>query len=502
MRRAVGPKRTAPARGASRHRLACAWMICGIVAGGPPTVSSLVAQESQDTAAIPADTAADADTTAAAPDTAGALAPVPEAQEALDERNRAELQAIFDRVRALSGIEVSIAAGVVTLTGEVPDGEAAARAVELAQAREGVVYVDDSELASLDASARIEDVSGRLGDRLGEFVDLLPLLAVSIVIVIVFWALAWGLGRIRFGRAASRSPFLGSLIQRLLQFALVVTGLVIALELLDATALVGAVVGTAGLAGLTLGFAFKDIAENYLAGIILSLRYPFAKNDYIAVGGHEGKVVRLTGRETMLMTLDGNHVQIPNATVFREPMTNYTRNPLRRFAVEIGVHSSTILSDALDVGLGVLREMAGVVDDPEPQALVWGFGDSTMTLRFTGWVDQRENDFLRVRSEATRLLKVGLEDAGIELPEPEYRVRLPDVREWKAPEEGRPSARPTPTAPRPDEPPAARTGEESAQRDTSVDRALDEQIEADRRAAEAAEEEDLLEGGPERSTDS
>ena len=101
------------------------------------------------------------------------------------------------------------------------------------------------------------------------------------------------------------------MVQRVIQFSLVVTGLVLALEFLDATALVGAVVGTAGLAGLALGFAFKDIAENYLAGIILSLRNPFAKSDLIVVGEHEGKVVRLAGRETILMTVEGNHVPDP-----------------------------------------------------------------------------------------------------------------------------------------------------------------------------------------------
>ena len=428
---------------------------------------------------------AEADTTGQAADTVE-LAPVPDAQEELDALNQAELQAVFDRVPPLSSVDVTVEAGVVTLTGEVPDGASATRAVELAEGREGVVYVDDSGLASLDASARIEDVSSRLGERLEEFVSLLPLIGVALLIVFVFCLVAWAIGLLRFERTLSRkSPFLGALIQRLVQFALVVAGLVIALELLDATALVGAVVGTAGLAGLALGFAFKDIAENYLAGVIMSLRYPFAEDDMIEVGGHSGKVVRLTGRETILMTLDGNHVQIPNATVFREPLTNYTRNPYRRFSVEIGVANATVLSDALDVGLGVLRRMEGVVDEPEPQAVVSGFGNSTMQLRFAGWVDQQRHDFVRVKSEAIRLLKVGLEGAGIELPEPEYRVHLPDVRDGRvaaartSPEEERRAREPAKTE---------RTGgAESAQRDVSVDRALDRQIEADRRAAEAEE---------------
>ena len=147
--------------------------------------------------------------------------------------------------------------------------------------------------------------------------------------------------------------------------------------------------------------------------------------------------------------------------------------------------SSTVLSEALDVGLDVLKGMAGVIDDPRPQALVWGFGASTITLQFTGWVDQRQNDYLRVRSEAIRLLKVGLESAGIELPEPEYRVHLPDVR-------GLPDVRlPAGEEPRAgSEAAAIRPKEEGAQRDVSVDRTLDDQIEAERRDTP---DEDLLE---------
>lgn len=319
---------------------------------------------------------------------------------------------------------------------------------------------------------RLEEVGGRLQEQIDAFFELLPLLGVALLIVVAFALLAWAVGRGRTSRLFPKlSSFLGAMLLRLVQFTLVMLGLVIALDLLDATALVGAVVGTAGLAGLAIGFAFKDIAENYLAGIILSLRQPFAKNDLIVVGGHEGKVVRLTGRETMLMTSDGNHVQIPNALVVREPMLNYTRNPRRRFTVDVDVAAETDLSAALDAGLDVLKAMNGVIDDPAPAGLIIGFGNGTTALRFFGWVNQREAEFGRVRSEAMRLLKDGLEASGVELPSPEYRIAL-----------GQPAA--TAPADRPVGAPAIRPeGAEvvAGQRDITVDRTLDEQIEEERR---------------------
>lgn len=343
------------------------------------------------------------------------------------------------------------------------------------------MFLNQEEAPPQTTEQRLDEVGGRLQEQLDGFVELLPLLGIALLIVVAFGLLAWAVGRARTSRLFPKlNSFLGAMLLRFAQFTLVVLGLVIALELLDATALVGAVVGTAGLAGLAIGFAFKDIAENYLAGIILSLRQPFAKNDLVAVGGHQGKVVRLTGRETMLMTLDGNHVQIPNALVVREPMVNYTRNPRRRFTVDVDVAAETDLSAALDTGLDVLTPMKGVIDDPAPSALVVGFGSGTTALRFFGWVDQRETEFGRVHSEAMRLLKEGLEASGVELPSPEYRVALGQ------PEPVGTGDRPPHTAPtRPPQPAV-----DGGQRDVTVDRALDEQIEEERQKGDA---EDLLE---------
>lgn len=415
------------------------------------------------------------DTAAMATDTPTALA---DDQERSDASIRAELQSIFERVSAMSDIEVAVSAGVVRLTGQAAHRDAAERAAELARSRDGVVYVDDSELTSLSTEARLEDVGGRLGDQLTGFLELLPLLGVATGIVVLAGFLAWLVGRGGSRRLFPKlNPFLASMLRRLVQFGIVVVGLILALELLDATALVGAVVGTAGLAGLAIGFAFKDIVENYLAGVILSFRQPFARNDLVVIGGHQGKVIRLTGRETILMTLDGNHVQIPNATVFSEPMINYTRNPRRRARINVEVTTDVDPTTAIDVGLEVLRRMEGVIDDPPPASLITGFGQGTMQISLFAWVDQRAADFGRVQSEAFRLVKSAMEEAGIEMPSPEYRVSVAD--ETPSPET---------TTRRPQATVEERTAPEP-QRDVSVDRTLDEQIEEELREGD---EENLL----------
>jgi small-conductance mechanosensitive channel len=255
------------------------------------------------------------------------------------------------------------------------------------------------------------------------------------------------------------------MIRRLVQAIVVFTGIMLALDLIGATRLVAAVIGTAGLAGLALGFAFKDIMENYLAGAIMAFRQPFAKNDHIRVAGFEGKLVRLTPRETILMTLDGNHVRMPNALLLRSPMLNFSRNPLRRFEFDAGLGSRDDLAQAREVAVAALAEMKGVLRDPAPEARVMALGDSTVTMQFLAWVDQRSSDFDRVRSEAIRVVKARLEAAGLTLPSPEYFVRMPSEGEREAGAVERPAAaKPTVTA-----------------ADVAVDYTVDEQIETDRR---------------------
>lgn len=393
--------------------------------------------------------------------------PVSDQRAEQDELIRNALQAVFDRVPGLTRVDVVVDAGVVRLVGSVLNGDTRRRAVQLASETEGVVFVDDRITESTSLEEQLQPTWDRLQGMGYGVVAKLPLLAVALLIVILaFWLGArlasWG------GPAflTTRNPFLQGLIRRFVQSLVVVVGIILALDLLDATALVGALVGTAGLAGLAIGFAFKDIVENYLAGTILALRQPFAKNDHIRVDQFEGKVVRLTPRETILMSLDGNHIRLPNALIFRSPLVNFTRNPLRRFAFMLGLGTNDDLVQARRVAVHALVVMDGVLNDPAPQAIVMDVGDSTVTVEVSGWIDQSKVDWSRARGEAIRLVKTALEDAGLTLPSPEFLLRT----EADAPVMTPPSA-------------------ELLASDVAVDRTLDAQIEVDRHVSD---EDDLL----------
>ena len=218
--------------------------------------------------------------------------------------------------------------------------------------------------------------------------------------------------------------FLAELIASAIRFVFVVGGLVVALDMIGATALLGAVLGGAGVVGIALGFAMRDTIENYVASLMLSLRQPFRANDWVRIDTFDGRVIRLTSRATVLMTLDGNHLRIPNGQVFRAVILNYTRNPQRRFEFDLGVDADDDARAARQLGRDTLAGLEFVLADPPPEARIMEVGDSNVVIRFLGWIDQRETDWWKAQSQAIPAVKQALEDAGFGLPEPIYRLRF------------------------------------------------------------------------------
>lgn len=318
-------------------------------------------------------------------------------------------------------------------------------------------------------------VAQRLTEKFYQLLTTLPMLVLAMLLVWASWRLGgWLSRRTLLVRVASRNPFLRDLAETTTRWVVTIVGIVVALDLLDATAVVGAILGTAGVFGLALGFAFKETLENYLAGVLMSLRQPFAPHDEVVIDGHHGRVVSLSARATVLMTLDGNHLRLPNALVFRSVMLNYTRNPSRRFEFDVGVGVQEDLVEAQCLGIETLEKLDGVMEKPPPRAFIQSLGDSNVQIRYFGWVDQRTHDFLLVRSEAIRTVKLALEAAGMDMPEPIYRVQLTGAQTPASDQAGVVPATRTAGPPR-----APRPRREAV--DTSRISDLDEQIADDRK---------------------
>ena len=332
-------------------------------------------------------------------------------------------EAVRSRLGSLDGFDavlVEVEAGVVRLSGTVSSVHAWRQAEELAVTIGGVAEVRND----LDIETNVMEQVDALQETVSRAGQFVPVIGFALLVLLLFVGLSWLVGRwdSMFSRF-TRNRFVQDMLRSGVRIALVLTGVALALHIVDATAIAGALVGTAGIAGIAIGFAFKDLVENYMASVLLSLRQPFQPNDHVDIDGFEGKVVRLTSRATVLMTLDGNHIRVPNGRVFKAVILNYSRNPRRRFDFAVGVAADADLAEAQDVGVGVLQRMPGVLDDPAPSSAIVEVGESSVPIRFFGWVDQGTTNFGRARSEAIRLVKEAIEAAGIELPEPTYRVR-------------------------------------------------------------------------------
>ena len=282
-----------------------------------------------------------------------------------------------------------------------------------------------------------------------------PLLFLAIAVVISSIWLGGFLSRHMrvLTKISESNPFMEGLVRTSVKSLIGLIGVLIALDLLNATSLVGAVLGSAGVVGLVLGFAFKDIAENYIAGVLLSLRQPFSPGDSVRIDSYEGKVIALNTRATILMTAEGSHLQLPNSLVFKSVLLNFSRNPQRRFDFQINVEHSASLHQAMDCGITTLQSIDAVLRQPAPNALIVNSQTDGIALMFTGWVDQTHNDLSRTRSEAIRRVRRALWEAGMPVPIAQSRVIL-SRHEIAAPADT----------------------ESSAQRDTSVDNTLDAQI--------------------------
>ena len=430
--------------------------------------------------------------TEAAPEPAAPVQTIEDTQDAgADERMRERIEGIFTELPAFDAVEVSVSQGVVTLSGVVPQQEDIARAEAIAGRVSGVVTVESELERDVSISAEGTGIAG-LADKWSGFVAMLPLIGLALLVwagISLIGYLIAGLGAL-WHRLAPNS-FLAELIASAIRFAFVVGGLVVALDIIGASALLGAVLGGAGVIGLALGFALRETIENYVASLMLSLRQPFRANDWVLIDDLEGRVIRLTSRATVMMTLDGNHLRIPNSQVFKAIITNFTRNPQRRFEFELGVDADDDARAARKLGRETLASLDFILKEPPPEARIMEVGDSNVVIRFLGWINQNETDWWKAQSRAIPAVKEALEDAGFGLPEPIYRLRF-DPRSATLPFENIAEGKQPSSAPAPGPKKVAQVTVTEADEDVRPVNEIADMVEQERRQSGGEQEKDLL----------
>jgi len=342
-----------------------------------------------------------------------------------DDDIKKRITGIFSEIEGLKAVNVTVNEGVVSLTGEAPNEKKALQAINLANRVSDVVAVEDRISRTLDVQDNVTPVITQLKQQVRGLIKALPLLLVAIVVfVVVVWFGAWVSRRQSLWKRVAPNPFVAELLSQTIKFVFVIIGLILALSFLGAEAIIGTLLGGAGVIGIAVGFAVKDTIENYIASLMLSIRQPFRARDYVDINGQEGVIVRLTSRATILMTADGNQLRIPNSEVFKATIVNFTKNPERRFTFKLGVDANDDPLAAIKVGLDAINELNFILTDPKAVAIIDEVGDSNIILEFQAWVNQTDTDLLKARSIAIREAKHALENNGFSLPEPIYRMRF------------------------------------------------------------------------------
>ncbi|EBA07080.1 mechanosensitive ion channel family protein [Sagittula stellata] len=376
--------------------------------------------------------------------------------------------AIATRLRAIlgalefEGISVSVDAGVVSLAGDVADPSISEKAESIAERLEGVVAVNNTLTASDELANQINPAVDRFRARVAQLISRLPLLLLAFVAFLMIVAAGFLVARMRFWDRISPNAFIAELYRQAFRVASGIIGIVVALDVVGAAALLGTILGAAGIIGLAIGFAVRDTVENFVASVMLSLRQPFRPNDLVEIEGDVGRVIRLTSRATILLSLDGNHIRIPNATVFKGKIVNYTQYPARRFMFDIGIDPDADLETTRSLAQTTLKALPFVLDDPEELVWIENITESGAILRVTGWVDQTATGFSTARGDAIRLVKTAIEEAGVAIPDTTYRIRLEGAGLSGAPSEPPPRKVSMPHAPASSLEPSVHKSEEAA----------------------------------------
>lgn len=251
------------------------------------------------------------------------------------------------------------------------------------------------------------------------FLKLLPNIAIAAVVLVVFYIVArivsWIILRFTKDR---QSANIGKVLSRLGTWVIMLIGLMVAVAIVSPGVGPGDLLATLGVGGVAIGFAFKDILQNFLAGVLLLLREPFKIGDQIRSGDFEGTVETIETRATIIRTYDGKRVVIPNADIYTNPVVVNTAHEERRSQYDIGIGYADNLREAITHVQNAMEGVEGVLSDPPPEVLVVELAASSVNLRARWWTKSDQASTVHAGSEVVARVKEALDEAGVDMPYP------------------------------------------------------------------------------------
>lgn len=272
----------------------------------------------------------------------------------------------------------------------------------------------------------------RFQGMLNGFIALLPNIVLALIVFILFlWIGGTVKGLVkRLTRNRRQARNLGMVLGRLAQGTIILIGLFVALSIIIPSFKAGDLVQLLGISGVAIGFAFRDILQNFLAGILILLTEPFEIDDQIVFKNFEGTVENIQTRATTIRTYDGRRIVIPNSELFTNSVTVNTAFEKRRLEYDVGIGYGDDIDRAKQLILEAMHEIDDVLQDPAPDALVIALADSTVNIRARWWIyPPRRADALDLQDRVLTAIKNKLTANGIDLPFPTQQILFHDQTE-------------------------------------------------------------------------
>lgn len=283
----------------------------------------------------------------------------------------------------------------------------------------------DTENSTISAWQRIQN----MGDGL---LAALPVIGVAIIVFILFIIIASLTKRLvkRLTRHRRYARNLGLVLGRLAQGAIILIGLFVALSIVLPSFQPGDLVQLLGITSVAIGFAFRDILQNFLAGVLILLTEPFQIDDQIVFKEFEGTVEDIQTRATTIRTYDGRRIVIPNSELFTNSVTVNTAFENRRQEYDIGIGYGDDIDMAKRLILEAMHEIPDVLQNPAPDAIVVELAGSSVNIRARWWVHPpRRSDTLDLQDRVLTAIKKKLVNNGVDLPFPTQQILFHDQTE-------------------------------------------------------------------------
>ena len=272
----------------------------------------------------------------------------------------------------------------------------------------------------------------KLEGMLRGFMASLPNLGVALIVFTLFYVTGKGLKALvtRVTQQRRRHRNLGVVLGRLAQWGIGFVGLLVAFSIVLPSFKAGDLIQLLGIGSVAIGFAFRDIFQNFLAGILLLLTEPFRVGDQIVVNAFEGTVEDIQTRATFITTYDGRRIVIPNAELFTQSVIVNTAFEIRRLEYDVGIGYGDDIDRAKPLILEAMAGVEGVLQEPPPEALVVKLADSSVHIRARWWIrPPRRANALDRQDQVLAAIKHTLVANGIDLPFPTHQILFHDQTE-------------------------------------------------------------------------